>query len=206
MNPPPLTGEGWRARFRRRMHAMAQSRWALFGLMLLSFLDACCSPILPEVLLIPMCLLEPKRAWRYAFWCSLASVVGGMVGYGLGLWLWEHGLREFADAWLGFSPEWHRKVSTWYGDQAFLWVWLAGFTPLPYKIFTVLAGVCADDVDFVTFVIASITSRFPRIYLEVWLLHRYGQQALDLIAKQTGRAMLVLLLLVLAVVLWVQFG
>ncbi|MBX3462157.1 MAG: DedA family protein [Planctomycetes bacterium] len=207
--PQPATGpsHGLRARFRQRMHDLAGRRSALFFLSLLSFLDACCSPILPEVLLVPMCLGQPRRSYYYAFWCSAASVVGGIVGYALGLLLWEHGLREFAFAHVpGFTPEWFAKVSDWYGREAFLWVWLAGFTPLPYKIFTVSAGVCHDKVDFWVFLAASITSRFPRLYLEVWLLNRFGQPVLDFLLGQFSRVVLVLLLIVLGVVLWLQWG
>lgn len=187
------------------MEAIARSRYALFGMIGLSFADACVSPILPEVLFVPMILLHPAKRYVYAFWCSVASVLGGMTGYWLGFFLWEHGLREFAFEHL-MSPAWFEKVSHWYGAQAFLWVWLAGFTPLPYKIFTVLAGVCHQDVGFATFVSASILSRFPRIYLTVWVLDRLGPPVFEFLQKQLGRVILVLLLLVLGIVLWQQFS
>lgn len=187
------------------MQRVAESRFALLAMSLLSFADACCSPILPEVLLVPMCLLRPERRYLYALWCSSASVLGGIAGYMLGLFLWQHGLREFAYEHIpGFTPEWYDTISNWYGGDTFLWVWIAGFTPLPYKIFTVLAGVCHEDVDFFVFLAASITSRFPRIYLTVWLLERLGQPVLDFLARQFGRVLLVLLLLTLATVVWLQ--
>lgn len=196
-----------RARFRARMEAIARSRFALAAMMGLSFADACVSPILPEVLYVPMILLHPEKRYFYAFWCSAASVLGGMAGYWLGFFLWEHGLREFAFAHLpGFTPEFFVKVSNWYGGQAFLWVWMGGFTPLPYKIFTVLAGVCHADVDFGTFLLASLLSRFPRIYLTVWILDRLGPPVFEFMNKQLSRVVLVLLLIVLGIVLWRQFG
>ena len=193
-----------RSRFRRRMQRLAQSRFALFFMCLLSFADACCSPILPEVLYVPMILLRPQRRWFYAFWCSASSVLGGIAGYWLGFWLWEHGLREFAFEHLGFD-RWYDDVSDRYGENAFLAVWMGGFTPLPYKIFTVMAGVCHDKVDFWIFLLASFTSRFPRIYLTVLLLDRYGQAALDMVSRQFSRFVLVLLVLALAIVAYVQF-
>lgn len=193
---PAMTG-----RFQR----MAESRFALFFMCLLSFADACVSPILPEVLFVPMCILQPKKRYRYAFWCALASVLGGMLGYGLGFFLWEHGLREFAFAHVpGFTPEMFTKVSNWYGGETFLWVWLAGFTPLPYKIFTVMAGVCHTDVDFGVFVLASVLSRFPRIYLTVWLLDQLGPNVLNFLLRQFSRVLLVILLVVLGIVLWAR--
>ena len=185
------------------MQRLAESRFALFFMSLLSFADACCSPILPEVLYVPMILLKPQKRWHYAFWCSLA---GGIAGYWIGFWLWEHGLREFTYENIpGFSADSFTEISAHYGDNAFLWVWLGGFTPLPYKIFTVFAGVCHDKVDFWVFLLASVTSRFPRIYLTVLLLDKLGKPVFDAVAKQFSRVVLVLLLIVLAIIAYVQF-
>ncbi|MFK7739582.1 MAG: YqaA family protein [Planctomycetota bacterium] len=196
-----------RGGFRSRMQRIAASRFAMSAMCTLSFLDACCSPILPEVLYVPMILLKPERRWVYAFWCSIASVLGGIAGYWLGFWLWENGLREFAYEHIpGFTPEWYETVSGYYGSNAFLWVWLGGFTPLPYKIFTVFAGVCHDQVAFWVFLLASTTSRFPRIYATVWLLDRLGKPAFDAISKRFSTVLFVTLLIALGVVLWLQFG
>ena len=193
-----------RSRFRLRMQRLARSRFALFFMCLLSFADACCSPILPEVLYVPMILARPQMRWFYAFWCSASSVLGGIAGYWLGFWLWEHGLREFAFEHLGFDG-WYQDISAWYGSNSFLWVWLGGFTPLPYKIFTVVAGVCHEQVDFWVFLLASVTSRFPRIYLTVMLLDRFGKPALDLVTRQFSRFVLFLLVVALLIVAYVQF-
>lgn len=190
-----------------RWRRMAESRYALFFVCLLSFADACISPILPEVLFVPLLLMYPRKRYVFAFWCALSSVIGGICGYGLGFLLWEHGLREFAFEYIpGFTPDMFENVSTWYGEGAFLWVWLGGFTPLPYKIFTVMAGVCHDDVSFPVFLVASILSRFPRIYLTVWLLDQLGPNVLDFLLRRFSRVLLVLLLVVLGAVLWVQFA
>ena len=185
---------------------MTESRFALFFMALLAFADACCSPILPEVLYVPMVLLRPEKRWYYAFCCSLASVLGGITGYALGFWWWENGLREFAFEHVpGFTPEWYAKISAWYGSKAFVWVWLGGFTPLPYKIVTVTAGVCAEQVNFWSFVCASILSRFPRIYLTVWIVDRYGPATFEMIARRFGCLMLITLVVLLAIVAWMQF-
>jgi len=190
---------GWRARMQR----MAESRYALYFMCLLSFTDACCSPVLPEVLYVPMVLLRPHMQWFYAFWCSTCSVLGGAVGYGLGFWLWENGLREFSYEHVpGFTPASYQEISVAYGDNAFLWVWLGGFTPLPYKVFTVFAGVCHDQVSFLVFMTASILSRFPRIYGTVWLLDRLGKPAFDAVAKRFRLVALIVLLILLAAILY----
>lgn len=183
---------------------MAESRYALFFMCLLSFTDACCSPVLPEVLYVPMVLLRPQKQWFYAFWCSMSSVLGGAVGYALGFWLWENGLREFSYEYVpGFTPESYQEISVAYGDNSFLWVWLGGFTPLPYKVFTVFAGVCHDQVSFAVFMTASTLSRFPRIYGTVWLLDRLGKPAFDAVSKRLRSVVLITLLLMLAgIVYW----
>lgn len=189
------------------MERAAESRFALFFMSALSFADACCSPVLPEVLLVPMVLLRPHKRWAYALWCSSASVLGGMVGYGLGFWLWEHGLREFAFEHIpGFTPQWHEEISRWYGGNSFLWVWLGGFTPLPYKVFTVFAGVCHDRVDFWVMVLASIFSRFPRIYLTTWMVDRLGRPAFDLLMKRSRWVALAALGAVAAFLAWRQLA
>lgn len=183
------------------MQRMAESRSALFFMCLLSFTDACCSPVLPEVLYVPMVLLRPHKQWLYAFWCSISSVLGGAVGYALGFLLWENGLREFTFEHVpGFTPESYQEISAAYGDNAFLWVWLGGFTPLPYKVFTVFAGVCHDQVHFAVFMAASTLSRFPRIYGTVWLLDRLGKPAFDAVSKRFRTFALIALLLMLAVI------
>lgn len=209
--PPEPTAEkrstriktGWR----KRMQRMAESRFALTFMCLLSFTDACCSPILPEVLYVPMVLLRPQKRWFYAFCCSIASVLGGIAGYWLGFWLWENGLREFAFEYIpGFTPESYDEISTAYGSNAFLWVWLGGFTPLPYKIFTVFAGVCHDQVSFGVFLLASTLSRFPRIYATVWLLDRLGKPTFDLLMKRSSTVVLALLIVAAVAVAWWQLA
>lgn len=191
-----------------RFERLAGSRAALAMLCVLSFADACCSPILPEVLYVPMVLLEPQRRWVFAFWTSTMSVLGGVAGYGLGYLLWAHGLREFAYEHVpGFTPESFAEISALYGDNAFLWVWLGGLTPLPYKVFTVFAGVCSHQVDFGIFMLASVTSRFPRIYATVWLLHRLGKPTFQLVTRRFRTVALVTVLAaVVAFVVWTQWA
>lgn len=184
------------------MQRLSRSRYALVALCLLSFADACCSPILPEVLYVPMVLMHPERRWRYAFWCAAMSVLGGVCGYALGFTWWQHGLREWSFAHMpGLNEQSFAEIRDHYREGAFTWVWLGGMTPLPYKLFTVTAGVC--KVDFTTFVLASITSRLPRIYATVWLLHRLGKPAYEAISRRFRTAtLLVTVAIALAVACW----
>ncbi len=164
----PAVDPGW-------IRSLANSPLAVPAMVLLSFLDACISPILPEVLLVPLCLAHPERRWIYATWCSMASVLGAIGGYYIGYGLWEAGMNHFAYEYIpGFTPAVFEATSLRFGSHGFVWIVLAAFTPLPFKVFTVAAGVCHDQISIQTLVLASVAGRYPRFLLEVWLIHRFG--------------------------------
>jgi len=157
------------------------------ALILISFAESSFFPIPPDVLLLPLCLGEPKRAFRFALFCSIASVLGGVLGYGLGLTAWEAGLDQFCYDYVpGFSPDRFDKISKLYGDYSFWIVFTAGFSPLPYKVFTISAGVCHQDVSFGMFLLASVISRSARFFLEAALLRKYGAPVQAFIEKRLG--------------------
>ena len=185
MDPAPRPG------LHRRLYNWvlhwAETAYALPALIILSFAESSFFPIPPDVLLLPLCLGEPKKAYRFAFWCSLASVLGGAAGYFLGMFLWEAGLDEICFNYSpGFTPEAFGRISAWYGEWNFWVVFTAGFSPLPYKVFTITAGVFHDDVHFATFLLASAVSRSARFYLEAFLLRRYGVAIRDFVEKRLG--------------------
>lgn len=167
----------------------AYTPYALPALILISFAESSFFPIPPDVLLIPLCLGNPKRAMRFALWCSLASVLGGIAGYGIGAWAWDSGVKLFCDTYIpGFEHAFPR-VKALYADFDFWIVFTAGFSPLPYKVFTIAAGVCA--IDFWTFVLASVVSRTARFTLEAVLLRHFGAPVREFIEKRFGLATLV---------------
>jgi len=201
--PNPYAGAGKLRAMLRWFQRLAETRWAVPMVFLLTFADACVSPILPEVLLIPMVLAAPKKAWRYAMVCSIASALGGLFGYWLGFVFWEQGLREFCYEWLpGCNPASFETVSTAYGNSTFWVVFMAGFTPVPYKLFTLVAGVCHDNVELTPFITASVISRTLRFYLEVWLMKRYGPRAVNAMLKHSRWIATVLMVALVALVLW----
>ena len=140
---------------------------ALFGL---AFAEASFFPIPPDVLLMAMCLSAPARAFRYALVCSLGSVLGGIAGYAIGWFLWLE-LQGFFFSYI-FSESAFEKVAMMYRDNAFLAVFTAGFTPIPYKVFTIAAGVF--QVSFAVFLGASLVSRSARFFLVAGLLKYIG--------------------------------
>jgi membrane protein YqaA with SNARE-associated domain len=160
----------------------ADTPYATPALFLLSLAESSFFPIPPDVLLIALCLGERHKAFRFAFWCSVASVLGGILGYGIGAFLWETaGIKEFFFAYVpGFTPEVFYRVRDHYEEWNFWIVFVAAFTPIPYKVITITAGVCG--IGFPMFLLASAVGRSARFYLVAWLLHRYGapiQRILD---------------------------
>jgi membrane protein YqaA with SNARE-associated domain len=128
----------------------------------LSFIESSFFPIPPDVLLIPLAISKPKRAFRYAAITMVASVLGGMLGYAIGLFLWESvGIRiiQFYDL-----MDQYYIFREWYDKNVLAVTFLAGLTPLPYKVFTIAAGVM--EASFLLFVLGSITSRSIRFFLE----------------------------------------
>jgi membrane protein YqaA with SNARE-associated domain len=154
------------------------------ALFLLAFAESSFFPIPPDVLLIAMCIGTVAKSYRFALWCSLGSIVGGMAGYGIGYFLWENeGVKSFFYDYVpGVSAASVDSVRQLYTDWDFWIVFAAAFTPIPYKVITILAGVCA--INFPMFVIASAVGRSARFFLVAWLFKRYGPSMKDFIEKR----------------------
>lgn len=148
--------------------AHRRASWALGGV---SFIESSIFPIPPDVILIPMVLADRKRAWTFAAICTITSVLGGMLGYAIGLFLFEQ-LGEPLLGLYGYTEKFgvfQAKYEEW-GAWA---VFIAGITPFPYKVITILSGVAA--LDPITFIIASILARGARFFLVTALLWKFGE-------------------------------
>lgn len=144
--------------------------WYLAGL---SFAESSFFPVPPDVMLAPMCLARPERAMRFALITSLASVIGGLAGYAIGYFaidLAEPLIRDF-----GYWEN-YQRVQEWFGDWGFWAVFIAGFSPIPYKLFTIAAG--AMGMPLAGFVLASVTGRSSRFFLVAGLI-RWGGPAME---------------------------
>jgi membrane protein YqaA with SNARE-associated domain len=162
----------------------AETPYAVPALFVLSFAESSFFPIPPDVLLIALCIGEPHKSYRFALWCSIASVFGGIAGYGIGMFAWEQ-VREFFYAYIpGVNATSVAQVSALYEKHNFWVVFVAAFTPIPYKVCTILAGVCA--INFPMFVVASAVGRSARFFLVAWLIRRYGPSIKDFIEKRFG--------------------
>jgi membrane protein YqaA with SNARE-associated domain len=161
----------------------ANTSYALPALVLLSFAESSFFPIPPDVLLIALCVGEVKKSYRFASWCSIASVLGGMAGYAIGAFFWHiEAVNDFFYLIPGINDANMNKVSGWYDTYDFWIVFVAAFTPIPYKVITILAGVCA--INFPMFVIASAVGRSARFFLVAWLFRHYGPPIKDFIERR----------------------
>ncbi|MHA1113900.1 MAG: YqaA family protein [Alphaproteobacteria bacterium] len=150
--------------------SLAGHRRAEPGLALVSFLESSIFPIPPDAMLIPMVLARRHRAWIIAGICTIASVVGALAGYAIGLWLFEglgKPILEFYGAWEQFA-DFQGRYNEWGA-----WIVLgAGLTPFPFKVITIASGV--TGLDLVTFVAAAVVARGVRFYAVAGLLWAFG--------------------------------
>lgn len=153
------------------------------ALFLLSFAESSFFPVPPDVLLAPLTLGAPKKWFRFALSCSIASILGGILGYGIGMFLWEQiGGWVFSHLGaIGFTPENFDKFQDGYQRYDFWIVFTCGFTPLPYKVCTITAGIA--KISFAGFMIASAVSRSARFFLVAGLFGWKGEQIRPLIEK-----------------------
>jgi len=161
-------------------------RHARVALFVLAFAEASFFPIPPDVLLMAMVLAVPARAAGYAVVATVGSVVGGLAGYAIGWGLW-HVVEPYAFEYLAFmkfTPETFALVQEKYRANAFLALFTAGFTPIPYKIFTVAGGVFGVGIP--VFVAASILGRAGRFLLVALVLRALGPSVMPFIERYLG--------------------
>lgn len=139
---------------------------APFILAVISFTESIIFPVPVDVMLAPMALGQPKRAFYFALLATVFSVLGGVAGYWLGGLAYEPVVQPALEA-LGYQHHFDR-AQTWFENWGFWVVFLAGFSPIPFKVFTVTAGVMA--VAFWPFVLAALISRGLRFFLVAWLM------------------------------------
>ncbi len=138
----------------------SKHRFATFWLSFVSFIEAIFFPIPPDVMLIPMSMSKPQQAFKLALYTAVASALGGVVGYGIGYYAFDL-VQEYIVKW-GYQSSWEQSIS-WFKEWGVLVVFVAGFSPIPYKVFTIAAGVM--QMAFLPFVITAFISRLARFAL-----------------------------------------
>src|SRR3954463_8215633 len=155
---------------------------ALPALLIISFAESSFFPIPPDILLIPMILARPRDAFRLAAYCTLASVIGGLVGYAIGYFLFDTIGRPILEFYHAMNRYDALKAGF---DQWGTWIIiLKGMTPIPYKLITIASGVA--HFDLWAFIGASIISRSLRFFLVAAILWPFGDAARSFIERRRG--------------------
>lgn len=152
------------------------------ALAVISFAESSFFPIPPDVLLIPLCLGNRDKWLRFATICTVASLLGGIVGYAIGWGIWSTVDTYFFDYVPGFSVETFEHVQQIYEKWNFWIIFVVAFTPLPYKVITISAGVFG--INFPMFVIATIIGRSARFFLVAILIRLMGERVKDFIDRR----------------------
>lgn len=153
---------------------MARHRHAERALAAACFAESSFIPMFPEVMLVPMILAERAKAWRYAAVCTISSVIGGIVGYLIGYLLFE-AVGEPIMRFYGMSGDF-AEIAAKYNEYGWLMVLIGGgITPIPYKVITISSGL--TQLDFMTFVLASIVARGVRFALPCGIIYFFGDHA-----------------------------
>ncbi|MFQ3577709.1 MAG: VTT domain-containing protein [Verrucomicrobiia bacterium] len=174
----------------------AETRYALPALFILSFLESSVFPIPPDVLLMAMVFGNRERWMTYAFWCTIGSVMGAVLGWYMGWGFWAVTQDFFYNIIPGFTAEKFAKVEQLYQDNATAAILAAAFTPIPYKVFTVAAGVC--HVAIPVLVGASLIGRGARFFLVAGLIRFAGPKIKPFMEKHFDLATILFLLMAIA--------
>lgn len=162
--------------------SLAASKHAPLALGAIAFAESSFFPVPPDVILVPMTLAEPKKAWRFAAICTVASVAGGALGYAfgalfydtIGLWLINlYGYAEKMDALRAFYAQWGA-----------IFILVKGFTPIPYKLVTIVSGVLAYN--FPLFILLSIITRGARFFVLAAAINHFGNSIRDKLERHFG--------------------
>lgn len=163
---------GWVRRFYDWVLHWADTPYGPWALGVLAFAEASFFPIPPDPLLMALCLGAAAKSLRFAAITTAASVLGGILGYGVGAGAWNLLGDFFFNYVPGVTPEAFMGVQGFYNRYDFWAVFLAGLTPIPYKVFTLSAGVFS--INFPVFLLASAISRGLRFFLVAGLIYRFG--------------------------------
>ena len=160
----------------------ADKPYAVWILGFVSFAESSFFPVPPDVMLIPMSLAQPRKAWLFALVCTITSVAGGVLGYAIGALLYDS-----IGGWIIQLYGYGNKMDAFresYAEWGALIILVKGMTPIPYKLVTISLGFAGYNLFL--FVVLSIITRGARFFLLAFLLNRYGPQAREIIEKRLG--------------------
>lgn len=181
----------------------AETPYGVPALFLIAFAESSFFPIPPDPLLLALCLGASRRSLRFAGVATLASVLGGMAGYAIGAGAWEVTQGWFFAYVPGVTPEAFEGVRAFYDRHGFSAVFLAGLTPIPYKVFTLASGVFG--INFGVFVLASVLSRGLRFFVLAGLVWKFGPPIERFIDRHFDRLVVVFSVLLVGGFIAIEF-
>ena len=187
----------------------AETPYGFLALFILSFSEASFFPIPPDVLLIALSLGNRQQTFKFAYTCSIASIAGGLVGYSIGHFLWWDGeyynivANFFFNNVPGFTVGIFEQIQNQYNHYGFIIIFTAGFTPIPFKVFTISAG--AFDMSLPLFLIGSTISRSARFFLVAFLIWKYGENIKYIIDRYFNLLSIIFVIILLGGYLLINF-
>ena len=172
---------------------LSKENGAIYWLFAVAFIESSFFPIPPDVMLIPMILAAPKKAWSIAGVATVGSVIGAYLGYAIGFYFFQL-IAEPLLNFYGYLEKFY-SFEELYNQYGAWIVFGAGITPFPYKIITIASGVV--HMNLIVFTIASIIARGMRFFLVAWLLKKYGETMREFIEKNLGWLSVLFLLLLI---------
>ena len=166
---------------------------ALMWLFAIAFIESSFFPIPPDIMIIPMVLACQKDAYKIAGTATIASVLGGCLGYAIGVFGYEVIAKPLLEFY-GYMESFHEFENSYHKYGAWI-VFIAGVTPIPYKLITIASGIVR--LDFIIFTIASILARGLRFYIIAWVLKRYGEPMKTFIEKNLNLLSIIFVILLI---------
>jgi membrane protein YqaA with SNARE-associated domain len=185
-----------------KMMNAARSPNAERALFVVSFAESSFFPLPPDLMLGPMAAAEPSKWLRYAVICTVASVLGGLAGYAIGMFLMDQVGRYILD-FFGYSGDREMELRAFYDQYGAWFIFLKGLTPIPYKLVTILSGALHFSIPI--FILASVLTRGLRFALVAWIFQKFGPQIAPVMEKRMGLVLIVVAVVLVAAVLALRF-
>ena len=185
-----------------KMMNAARSPNAERALFVVSFAESSFFPLPPDLMLGPMAAAEPKKWLRYAIVCTIASVLGGLLGYAIGMFLMDQVGRYILD-FFGYSGDREQELRAFYDEYGAWFIFFKGLTPIPYKLVTIISGALHFSIPI--FIAASVVTRGLRFALVAWIFQKFGPQIAPVMEKRMGLVLVIVAVVIVAMVVALRF-
>ena len=185
-----------------RMMSAARSPNAERALFAISFAESSFFPLPPDLMLGPMAAAEPSKWLRYALTCTVASVLGGLLGYAIGMFLMDQVGRHILN-FFGYSGERELELRAFYDQWGAWFIFLKGLTPIPFKLVTILSGALHFSLPI--FIVACIITRGARFLIVAWVFQKFGPQIAPIMEKRLGLVLVVVAVVIVGALVALRF-